>query len=154
MGRRWEVAAQALVPVVNQYGDRYKNVRLNMAVLSKQLAIGQCWKMKVSGGLFGSERYGIDVKNMFILNRWFAMTAQIGLTGYCSMASGWEASTMERLTAQIGPEISYQCHLADRYFPQNQRYSTNQYGNGIDWFEKCQRHAIWRCDDCNCDRQP
>ena len=58
MGYRWEVAAQAHVPIVNQYGDRYKNVRLNMAVLSKQLAIGQHWKMKVSGGLFGMERYG------------------------------------------------------------------------------------------------
>ena len=51
------------------------------------------------------ERYGLDVKNLFILNRWLAMTAQVGLTGYCSMASGWEASTMERLTAQVGPEI-------------------------------------------------
>ena len=105
MGYRWVVAAQAHVPIVNQYGDRYKNVRLNMAVLSKQLAIGQHWKMKVSGGLFGMERYGLDVKNLFILNRWLAMTAQVGLTGYCSMASGWEASTMERLTAQVGPEI-------------------------------------------------
>lgn len=105
MGHRWEVAAQALVPVVNQYGDRYKNVRLNMAVLSKQLAFGQHWKMKVTGGLFGAERYGLDMKNMFILNRWLAMTAQVGLTGYCSMVSGWEASTMERLTAQVGPEI-------------------------------------------------
>lgn len=61
MGHRWEVAAQALVPVVNQYGDRYKKVRLNMAVLSKQLAVGEHWKMKLSGGLFGSERYGLDL---------------------------------------------------------------------------------------------
>lgn len=105
MGHRWNATIQVLVPVVNQYGDRYKNVRLNMAVLSKQLAIGQHWKMKVSGGLFGVERYGLDVKNLFILNRWMAMTAQVGLTGYCSMASGWEASTMERLTAQVGPEV-------------------------------------------------
>lgn len=105
MGHRWEFAAQALVPVANQYGDRYKNIRLNMAVLSKQLRVGQNWKMKLSGGWFGSERYGLDWKNMFILNNWFAMTAQIGLTGHCSMAAGWEASTMERLTAQIGPEI-------------------------------------------------
>ncbi len=105
MGHRWEVAAQALVPVVNQYGDRYKNVRLNMAVLSKQLAIGRHWKMKVSGGLFGAERYGLDIKNMFIVNRWLAMTALVGLTGYCSMVSGWEASTMKKLTAQIGSEI-------------------------------------------------
>lgn len=105
MGHRWEVSAQALVPVVNQYGGRYRKVRLNMAVLSKQLAVGQHWKMKVSGGLFGSERYGLDVKNLFILNRWLAVTAQAGLTGYCSMASGWEASTPGRLTAQAGPEI-------------------------------------------------
>lgn len=105
MGHRWEAAAQVYVPVVNQYGDRYKNVRLNMAVLSKQIRIGDYWKMKVSGGLFGSERYGLDVKNLFVLNRWFAMSAQVGLTGYCSMANGWEASTMERITAQIGPEI-------------------------------------------------
>lgn len=105
MGHRWEVVAQALVPVVNQYGDLYKNVRLNMAVLSEQLTIGQYWKMKVSGGLFGAERYGLDVKNIFIFNRWLAMTAQVGLTGYCSMASGWEASTMKKLTAQVGSEI-------------------------------------------------
>lgn len=105
MGRRWEVAAQAFVPVVNQYGDRYKKVRLNIAVLSKQLAIGQHWKMKVSGGWFSAERYGLDLKNMFIFNRWLAMTAQVGLTGHCSMAAGWEASTMKRLTGQVGPEV-------------------------------------------------
>lgn len=105
MGNRWEMAAQALIPTVNQYGDRYKRVRLNMAVLSKQAAVGQHWKMKVSGGLFGAERYGVDWKNMFVLNRWLALTAQMGLTGYCSMASGWEASTMERITAQVGTEV-------------------------------------------------
>lgn len=105
MGNRWEMAAQALIPTVNQYGDRYKNIRLNMAVLSKQAAIGQHWKMKVSGGLFISERYGLDWKNMFILNRWFALTAQMGVTGHCSMAAGWEASTMKRVTTQIGTEL-------------------------------------------------
>lgn len=105
MGNRWEMAAQALIPTVNQYGDRYKRVRLNMAVLSKQAAVGQHWKMKVSGGLFGAERYGVDWKNMFVLNRWLALTAQMGLTGYCSMASGWEASTMERITTQVGTEV-------------------------------------------------
>lgn len=105
MGHRWEMAAQALVPVVNQYGDRYKKIRLNMAVLSKQLAVGTFWKMKVSGGWFSGERYGIDWKNMFIVTPWLAMTAQAGLTGHCSMAAGWEASTMKRWTAQIGPEV-------------------------------------------------
>lgn len=105
MGNRWEIAAQAFIPVVNQYGDRYRRVRLNMAVLSKQWAIGEHWKMKASAGWFGSERYGVDWKNMFVFNRWLAMTAQVGWTGYCSMAAGWEASTMKKLTVQIGPEL-------------------------------------------------
>ncbi len=105
MGHRWEVAAQALVPVVNQYGDRYKKVRLNMAVLSKQLAVGEHWKMKLSGGLFGSERYGLDLKNMFVVNPWLAFTAQMGWTGYCSMAVDWEASTMKKFTVEAGSEV-------------------------------------------------
>ena len=105
LGHRWEVAAQALVPVVNQYGDRYRKVRMNMAVVSKQAAIGGCWKTKVSGGLFGSERYGLDWKNLFVINGWLAFSAEIGLTGYCSMADGWEASPMKRVTVQAGPEV-------------------------------------------------
>ncbi len=108
MGHRWEAAAQVLVPVVNQYGDYYDKVRLNMAVLSKQLAVGGHWKMKVSGGLFGAERYGLDLKNLFILNRWLAFSAQLGFTGRCSMATGWEASRMGRLTALAGPEVYLQ----------------------------------------------
>lgn len=105
MGHRWEVAAQMYVPVVNQYGNRYQKVRLNMAVLSKQLAVGPHWKMKLSGGWFSAERYGVDIKNMILMNRWLAMTAQLGITGHCSMAAGWEASTMKRITAWIGPEM-------------------------------------------------
>ena len=105
IGKRWEVAAQAVVPVFNQYGDRYKNVRLGMATLSKQLAVAGFWKMKFSGGLFGSDRYGVDMKNLFVANRWLALSLQLGYTGYWSMASGWEMSRMGRLTFQVGPEI-------------------------------------------------
>lgn len=101
----WEIAAQALVPVFNQYGDRYKRVRLNVASVSKQFGFFDRWRMKVSAGWFAYERYGIDVKNMVIVNPWLAVTAEVGLTGYCSMASGWEASTMKRLTLIAGPEF-------------------------------------------------
>ncbi len=105
LGHRWEIAAQALVPVINQYGDRYKKVRLNVATVSKQFGFFNRWRMKVSGGWFGYERYGIDVKNMVVVNDWLAMTAQVGLTGYSSMAAGWEASEMRRVTALAGPEV-------------------------------------------------
>lgn len=36
IGNRWQLAGQAIIPVYNDYGDRYKKVRLSMAVLSKE----------------------------------------------------------------------------------------------------------------------
>lgn len=102
MGHHWQLAAQGLVPVFNQYGQRYKKVRLNMLSLSKEFFLPGRQFVKVSGGLFSRERYGLDVKWMFPVNRWFALDAQLGLTGYCSMARDWECSTMERLTGQFG----------------------------------------------------
>ena len=97
MGKEWQVAVQGIIPVVNHYGERYKKVRLNMAVLSKELYVGKQF-LKLSGGLFSQERYGLDVKWMFPINGWLAVDAQVGYTGYCSMARDWECSPMDRLT--------------------------------------------------------
>lgn len=127
LGHRWEAAAQVYVPIVNQYGDRYKKVRLNMAVLSKQLTVGQHWKMKLSGGWFSAERYGIDIKNMIVMNPWLAMTAQVGITGHCSMADGWEASRMKRITAWIGPEV-YLHRWNTQFSVRGGRYLLGDYG--------------------------
>lgn len=105
IGNQWQLAGQAIIPVYNDYGDYYKKVRLNMAVLSKEWD----WKgrqfLKVSGGLFGRERYGIDAQWMYPVNSWLALDAQIGLTGFCSMAVDWECSKMERVTGQAGVNI-------------------------------------------------
>ena len=105
MGKGWQAAAQALVPVYNDYGDRYKKVRLNMAVLSKEAHWRSRWFLKASGGLFGRERYGLDLKGMYVVNRWLALEVQAGLTGYCSMAVDWEASTPKRITALLGTDV-------------------------------------------------
>lgn len=139
MGDRWEMTAQALIPVLNQYGDRYKKVRMNMAVISKQTAIGGFWKTKVSGGLFGSERYGLDWKNMFVVNDWLAFSAQVGLTGYCSMANGWEASKMKRVTAQAGPEV-YLKQWNTQVSVRGGRYVYGDYGVSCEAFRHF-RHA-------------
>lgn len=104
MGKHWQLAGQAIVPVYNDYGERYKKVRLNMAVLSKEVYAGKhC--LKVSGGLFGQERYGLDVKWMLPVNDWLAFEAQAGYTGYCSMAVDWECSQMDRLTGELGTRV-------------------------------------------------
>ena len=57
MGKQWKLAGQAIIPVYNDYGDRYKKIRLNMAVLSKEWDWNGKQFLKVSGGLFGKERY-------------------------------------------------------------------------------------------------
>lgn len=105
MGKGWQAAAQVMVPVYNDYGDYYKKVRLNMAVLSKEFHWKDRWHLKASGGLFGSERYGVDLKALYAVNSWLALEAQAGLTGFCSMAVDWEASTPERLTALVGADV-------------------------------------------------
>lgn len=105
IGNRWEMAGQVFIPVINQYGDYYKYPRLHNLTLSKQLACGSRWKMKFTGGVFGSERYGLDMKNMFIINRWLALTAEAGINGFLSMADGWYATAMKTFTIQAGPEI-------------------------------------------------
>lgn len=104
MGHHWQIAAQGLIPVLNDYGDRYKNVRLNMAVLSKEFYFGKHF-VKVSGGLFGQERYGMDVKWMLPVNSWLAFDGQLGYTGLCSMAKDWECSKIDRLTGMLGTRI-------------------------------------------------
>lgn len=106
MGKGWMAAAQVLLPVVNDYGDRYKRVRLNTAVLSKEMRTGdRRWWLKASGGLFGEERYGLDLKGAYIVNSWMMIEAQAGLTGLCSMADGWEASTPQKFTGLLGADF-------------------------------------------------
>ena len=102
MGKQWKLAGQAIIPVYNDYGDRYKKIRPNMAVLSKEWDWNGKQFLKVSGGLFGKERYGLDTKWMYLANRWLALDAQMGVTGFCSMAVDWECSKMERVTGQAG----------------------------------------------------
>ena len=102
IGRHWQMAGQVIVPVYNDYGKRYRRVRLNMATLSKEWSWNGKQFLKVSGGLFGLERYGLDAKWKFPATRWLALDAQLGITGFCSMAAGWECSTMKRVTGQVG----------------------------------------------------
>lgn len=105
MGHRWELAAQALVPVINQYGYEYKHVRLNLATVSKQFAVANRLKVKLSGGIFTWDRYGVDAKMMWAANRWFAVAGQVGCTGFLVMSPKLQASAMRRITFTAGPRF-------------------------------------------------
>lgn len=104
-GHNLELAASALVPVLNQFGDRYKYVRINVAAISWQFAAGSHWKTKLSGGVFTKERFGLDIKSIYEFNSWLAARAQIGLTGHFEMSDVWNLSTMSNLTFMAGPDF-------------------------------------------------
>lgn len=110
MGKGWQVSARALVPVYNDYGDRYKKIRLDLAVLSKEMYFRDRLFVKASGGWFSDERYGIDLKGMWTVNRWLALEAQTGMTGHCSMAAGWEASKPYKWTGLFGADFYINPH--------------------------------------------
>ncbi|MCM1484303.1 MAG: hypothetical protein NC043_08190 [Muribaculaceae bacterium] len=106
MGHRWETSAQVLIPIINQYGNKdLSRVRLNLLSLSKQLSVGQRLRLKLSGGVFTANRYGIDAKGMLIVRDWLAFIGEAGLTGYYNMGSKWTASSMERITWQAGADF-------------------------------------------------
>lgn len=127
MGRRWEAALQLYVPVINQFGDYYKHVRPSVATVAKQFAIGSRVKMKVSGGVFTADSYGLDLKGMVVVNRWLAVSAQAGLTGYLSMADKWKASPMTKFTFMAGPEF-YLSKWNTQMSLRAGRYLFNDYG--------------------------
>lgn len=82
IGNDWMVAGQVFVPIVKLgYQERDKMTRLNMAVVSKQIHFAKAKQhLKLSAGLFGKERMGIDLRWMFPVNDWLLLMAQAGLT--------------------------------------------------------------------------
>lgn len=100
-GENWQIAAQALIPVVNQYGDFYNRVRPGVCTVSKEFLIGGNNALKFSAGLFSAGRYGIDARSLFPVNEWFAVESQIGFTGYHSLEQKWKFSPMDRLTGTV-----------------------------------------------------
>lgn len=134
MGDNWQIAMQGIVPVLNDYGERYKNIRLNMAVISKELYLGNQY-LKVSAGLFSHERYGIDVKWLYPVREWIAFEGQAGYTGFCSMAAGWECSKMDRITGTLGTRF-YIRRYNTEFRIRGGKYIYEDYGIQVE----CMRH--------------
>jgi hypothetical protein len=81
----WLLAVQASLPLVSQgwtfEDDRYRFVRLSTAAISRQLHFEEARQhLKLSAGLFGSDRWGADVKWMMPVTDWLMLQAQAGYT--------------------------------------------------------------------------
>ncbi len=106
LGNDWQIAGQALIPVVNDYyGEEYDRVRLSMAVLSKQLHLWDTQHFKLSAGLFSQERIGFDLKWMYPVTDWLAFNAQVGYTGVCKTSPKWECYRLDRLSFLGGTNV-------------------------------------------------
>lgn len=87
LGHDWAIAAQGLIPVVSD-GYTFRDVtnkywRLNMATVSRQLHFSSANQhLRLAAGLFGNERYGVDVRWAWPVNSWLLLNAQAGLTSY------------------------------------------------------------------------
>ena len=81
MGHDWQLAAQAEIPIVNEgYANRYNMIRLSLAAVSKQFHFPDAKQhFKLSAGLFGSERYGADLRWMYPVNSWLMLNARLGV---------------------------------------------------------------------------
>ena len=88
LGKEWMVSAQATIPVVNDgYEPKHNLPRLTNAAVAKQLHLGPV-HLKATGGLFGLDRYGVDLRAMVPLTSWLLFQAQAGYTGYYRLATG------------------------------------------------------------------
>jgi len=81
----WSFAFQGMIPVVSDgytFRDRVnKYWRIGMVSVSHQLHFNDAGQhLKLSAGLFGSSRYGADIKWMWPINSWLLLMAQAGLT--------------------------------------------------------------------------
>ena len=88
IGNDWMLSAQAYIPVVNDgYMEKNSLVRLTNLALAKQLHF-EDHHFKVTGGFFGFNRYGIDVRWMYPITSWLMVNAQAGYTGSWWLAAG------------------------------------------------------------------
>ena len=88
LGNHWQIAGQAMIPIVNQYGEAYKGVQLNMLDVSKEFHIKNLY-LKTTAGIFNQNRYGLDLKAFMPLCDWFALEGQAGWVGWIIISPKW-----------------------------------------------------------------
>ena len=105
IGKHTMIAAQALIPIANDYGHYYKRPRINLLTASHEMCLLNKLALKPSFGLFTQERWGFDLKAMHPINQWLALEGEVGYTGFMSMADGWKMSKLNRIFATGGIDV-------------------------------------------------
>lgn len=142
-GENWQVAAQALIPLVNQYGDFYSRVRPGVCSVSKELLAGKV-AMKFSVGLFSAGRYGIDARCLYPVNGWFALESQLGFTGHHSLEQKWKFSAMDRLTGNLKARFFLK-KACSEFRISGGRYVYGDYGGQAEFYSHFKFTSVGLC---------
>ena len=104
MGHHWQLAGQAVIPILNHYGDDYKYVQVNALNISKELHIKSLY-LKTTAGVFSQNRYGVDLKAFLPLCDWFALEGQAGFVGVMVINPVWWCGSMNTFVWTAGGDI-------------------------------------------------
>lgn len=131
--RGMKFTGQVIFPIVNQYGEKYKQIRPGFVTVSQAVRLPRQWFGKVTVGLFDENRWGADLKVFHPLrNEHFALYGEAGLTGASSFYNWeWYYSLPKRFTGRVGAQYYYarynvQCNVTAA------RYLAGDYGGRID----------------------
>jgi hypothetical protein len=95
---------QVIFPIINQYGDDYKQVRQGYISLSQSVRLPHNIFLTGTVGTFNNERWGGDIAARHIFkDEHFSVEARIGYTGRSYFQDWrWKVSPLKRLTWTIG----------------------------------------------------
>ena len=120
---------QVIFPLINQYGEQYKQIRPGIITVSQQVRFPYRWFAKATVGTFTRDRWGADIKIFRpFKNERFAFRAQAGLTGTSSWWNWrWYYSLPKRLTWSAGGQYYNPCYQVQTMLRVS-RYLAGDYG--------------------------
>lgn len=120
---------QVIFPLVNQYGEQYKQIRPGFVTVSQQIRFRRQWFVRATVGVFSNDRWGVDVKAFHpFKNERFALRMQAGLTGASSFWNwNWYYSNPGRFTGNIGGQYYHPRHQVQCVLTVG-RYLAGDYG--------------------------
>ncbi len=104
MGHHWQLTGQAMIPVVNTFGDQYKYVQIGAFNISKELRVSKLY-LKTTVGVFDMYRYGADLKAFLPFCEWLAAEGQVGYVGVLYFDPSPHIEKPDRVVWTVGGDI-------------------------------------------------
>ena len=104
MGHHWHLTGQAMIPIINTFGEEYKYVQIGAFNISKEMRISKLY-LKATVGVFDMYRYGADLKTFVPLSDRLAFEGQAGYVGVLYFDSSAHLYKPDRFVWTVGGDI-------------------------------------------------